>query len=143
MDKIVLTELGISKNGKRVLVWIGSHAAATHIKDEPSIEALLTEVPPSKVLIWDYLQYHRHDREIGVINCVATDRTDDIVWANAPVEMATRSLLKAVSLSRQVQFLNRSFEKLDKSSHKLVISTWIGEADSPSFPDNSRENARK
>jgi len=132
-----LTELGISKNGKRVLVdLIGSHAA-THIKDEPSIEALLTEVIPKQVLTGDYLQYHIDmDREIGVTNCVATDRTDDIVWA----KRNGRDGYTVFTKSRQSQpssLLTVAFEKLDESSYKLV-STWIGEADSPSFPDTPR-----
>ncbi len=115
-----MTLLGISKNGKRVLVDLAHSHAATHIADNPTLLPVLKEVIPGQVLNGDYLQYHVDmGRIIGLTDCVPTDETDEIVWA----KRLGRDGYTVFTKSRQSQpssLFAMAFERID--SKKLRTS---------------------
>lgn len=132
--------LAVSKNN--ISVWydpVLSHAA-THIKDTPILDELAAEVVRRTDIKEPYMQFHADfGRTVGTSDLVENNPGDEIVYAKRlnRNEYTVFNKTKGAQLSSLVTI---ALEMKEDGTCELV-STWIGQSDSPSFPGTERETA--
>ena len=129
-----------SYNGKKVVFDPLTSHTATHFKDAPKLKVLVGELL-SKMIIEGDLIAKDIDMEkiIGESDVVEIDSTDDIVYAiRKSREDQGRVPFTKSRPSQPSQMISIYLVQNDNDTYELS-STWIGEFDSPAFPQ--MENA--
>lgn len=134
------TPLAVSKNN--ISVWydsVSSHAA-THIKDTPSLDKLAAEAVQQTDITEPYMQFHLDfGHTVGTSDLVENSPGDEIVYA----KRLNRNEYTVFNKSKGAQpssLVTVALEMQEDGTCELV-SAWIGQSDSPSFPGTERETA--
>ncbi len=124
-----------SSNGKTIYFEpVGSHTA-THFEDATNLRQVTIEALQTQVLTrpLEIMQIDMH-RPIGVTDVVAISNTDEIVYAMRKLreDQGWVPFTKSQS-SQPCSLLSLHLKQRSDGSYELA-SVWIGELDSPPFP---------
>lgn len=132
--------LAVSRNN--IHVWydpILSHAA-THIKDTPGLDKLVSEIIGQTVIDKPYMQFHTDfGRRVGVSDLVVNSPGDEIVYAKR-LNRNEYTVFNKTKSAQPSSLVTVALEMQEDGTCELV-SAWIGPGDSPSFPGTEYETA--
>lgn len=128
-------QLCLSANGKKVFYdGVNSHTA-THFEDKPELRTLVVEALSKMDLIGQVVGLDIDmGRVVGASDVVEVDSSDDIVYAMR-VQREDQGHVPFTK-SREVKpssLISVYLVEIDEESYELS-SAWIGEFDSPNFP---------
>jgi len=131
-----------SANGKPIYFDpVGSHTA-THFEDAPGLRQVTIEALQTQNLVQplEVMQIDMH-RPIGVTDVVAVSDADDIVYAMRKLreDQGWVPFTKSQS-SQPCSLLSLHLKQRSDGSYELA-SVWIGELDSPPFPQMANATA--
>lgn len=131
-----------STNGKAIYFDpTGSHTA-THFEDAPGLRKITIEALQSQSLTQpiEVIEIDMH-RPVGVTDVVSIDDTDEIVYAMRKLreDQGWVPFTKSQS-SQPCSLVSLHLKQLDDTKYELV-SVWIGELDSPPFPQMKNTTA--
>lgn len=127
--------LCVSRNGKRVYYDSVNSHAATHFADTPQLKNLVVEVLQNRDIDNESLEFDLDmGKSIGTCDVVATDDSDEIVYAlrkNRPEQgFVPFTKSRAAQPNSNISISLRA----DEDSTYQLSSAWIGTWDSPPFP---------
>lgn len=129
-----------SKNGKKVIFDPVTSHTATHFKDSPKLPGLVEELLSQMVLEGDLIAKDINlGKIVGDSDVVEVDNSDEIVYAmrKSRKDQGYVPFTKSCT-SQPSQMISIYLVHKDDETYELS-STWIGEYDSPAFPQ--MENA--
>jgi len=133
-----------SKNGIRVLYDPEDSHTATHFKDAPDLRDVLVEYLLNKDLKGEIVAENVDmGRIIGMSDVVTVDEGDEIVYAmRSKREDQGYVPFTKSQTSKPSSLLSVYLVRKDPETHEL-LSTWVGEYDSPNFPqmDNATDDS--
>jgi len=131
-----------SANGKRVVFDPVNSHTATHFNDTPQLRELVVSALHKKDLIGKVVAEDIDmSKIIGSSDVVETDDTDDVVYAMRKNREEQGYVPFTKSRTAQpCSFISIHLEQKNDDTYELM-SAWIGEYDSPSFPQMSNATA--
>ncbi len=132
----------MSANGKRVVFDPVHSHAATHLKDAPTLRALAKELLSNMSLEGDLIAKDVDTgKVVGNSDVVETDDKDDVVYARRKNREDQGYVPFTKSRSPQPSTkISIYLVKKDDENYELS-SVWIGEYESPMFPQMSNATA--
>jgi hypothetical protein len=127
----------ITKNNKKILFNnIESHAA-THFSDTPELRELISNILKQKELTESEISIDVDmGKPIGTSDVVDIDETDYIVYAYRKNRREQGHVPFTKSRKAQLNsHVSMHLNKIDEGIYELA-SAWIGEFDSPPFPED-------
>jgi len=142
--KFSFERLCVSANHKQVVFNPTHSHVATHFNDAPNLRGIVVDII-SKEKLTEHIIAKDIDmgKNIGVSDVVEIDESDDLVYAMRKNREDQGYVPFTKSRTQQPsRFVSLYIVRKDESTYEL-LSTWIGEYNSPPFPqmDNASDES--
>lgn len=139
-EPIEMRYLCDTRNNKRIVYDPFHSHTATHFNDAPDLKDLVVQILSHRDIDGEYLGFDVDmGKPVGNMDVVDVNTDDEIIYAKRKNRDEYVPFVKN-RLPQQCSYVSIALKQLDDDSYELQ-SAWIGEFESPPFPEEKSATA--